>query len=122
MGDTMGRILAESLIGLPLMRELNLRDNRLSDVGLLPIIEAIKLRHDLHALDLSENKLDRQGSRALALYFSDPKATLAKFVLSRADVDDFEAANFVKNMRGNKTLTHLDLSHNLIGSQASLHH
>ena len=39
MGDVMGRILADSLDGLPLMRELNLRDNRLTDKGLMPIIK-----------------------------------------------------------------------------------
>lgn len=33
---------------------------------------------------------DSQAARELALYFSDPRATLAKFVLSKADVDDFE--------------------------------
>lgn len=128
------------------------------------LTQAIKQRHDLFALDLSENKLDRcvrpdsrtafgriqlhspaftrtqslskphslllleyffplswfcppckmflatlwnilpsptalvcrlvfcsvQAARALALYLSDPRCTLAKLVLSKADVDDFE--------------------------------
>ena len=31
-----------------------------------------------------------QAARELALYFADPLCTLAKFVLSKADVDDFE--------------------------------
>lgn len=35
-----------------------------------------------------------QASRALALYFSDPRARLAKFILSKADVDDFEVRSF----------------------------
>lgn len=35
----MGAILADCLDGLPLMRELNLRDNRLSDKGLMPIVK-----------------------------------------------------------------------------------
>ncbi|CAM9155601.1 unnamed protein product, partial [Hapterophycus canaliculatus] len=122
MGDVMGAILADCLVGLPLMRELNLRDNMLTDKGLMPIVKAIKQRHDLYALDLSENKLDRWAARELALYFSDPRCTLAKFVLSKADVDDFEASNFVKHMKANKTLTYLDLSHNLIGSQESINY
>ncbi|CAM9877744.1 unnamed protein product [Scytosiphon promiscuus] len=122
MGDVMGAILADCLVGLPLMRELNLRDNMLTDKGLMPIVKAIKQRHDLYALDLSENKLDRWAARELALYFSDPRCTLAKLILSKADVDDFEAANFVKHMKANKTLTYLDLSHNLIGSQESINY
>lgn len=39
MGDVMGGILADCLVGLPLMRELNLRDNRLTDKGLMPIVK-----------------------------------------------------------------------------------
>ncbi|CAM9396635.1 unnamed protein product [Pylaiella littoralis] len=122
MGDVMGKILADCLVELPLMRKLNLRDNRLTDKGLMPIVKAIKQRHDLHALDLSENKLDRWAARELAQYFSDPRCTLAKLVLTKADVDDFEASNFVKHMKANKTLTHLNLSHNLIGSQESINY
>lgn len=30
---------------------------------------------------------------------------------------EWQAANFVKNMKTNTTLTYLDISHNLIGSQ-----
>eukprot|EP00752_Nemacystus_decipiens_P013634 g12087.t1 len=96
MGDVMGGILADCLVGLPLMKDLNLRDNRLTDKGLMPIVKA---------------------ARELALYFSDRKCTLAKLVLSKAD-----ASNFVKHMKTNKTLTYLDLSHNLIGSQESINY
>lgn len=39
MGDVMARILADCLVGMPLMRELNLRDNRLTDKGLMPIVK-----------------------------------------------------------------------------------
>lgn len=35
----MGAILADCLVGLPLMRELNLRDNMLTDKGLMPIVK-----------------------------------------------------------------------------------
>ncbi|CAN0284943.1 unnamed protein product [Ectocarpus sp. 6 AP-2014] len=122
MGDVMGGILADCLVELPLTRELNLRDNMLTDKGLRPLVKAIKQRHDLYALDLSENKLDRWAARELAFYFSDSRCTLAKFILSKADVDDFEASNFVKHMKANKTLTYLDLSHNLIGSQETINY
>lgn len=39
MGDVMGKILADCLVELPLMRKLNLRDNRLTDKGLMPIVK-----------------------------------------------------------------------------------
>jgi Leucine Rich repeat len=92
MGDELGVILSQCLLDMPLMRELNLRDNRLTDTALLPIVRAIKRRPDLHALDLSENKFDGAAATELADYFGDPLLTLAKFVLSAADVDDGEAA------------------------------
>ena len=41
MGDVMGGIFADCLVGLPLMRELNLRDNRLTDKGLMPIVKVL---------------------------------------------------------------------------------
>jgi Leucine Rich repeat len=94
MGDELGVILSQCLLDMPLMRELNLRDNRLTDTALLPIVRAIKRRPDLHALDLSENKFDGAAATELADYFSDPLLTLAKFVLSAADVDDGEAARY----------------------------
>lgn len=34
-----------------------------------------------------------QAAGELALYFSDPRCTLAKLVLSKADVDDFEVGH-----------------------------
>jgi Leucine Rich repeat len=98
MGDELGVILSQCLLDMPLMRELNLRDNRLTDTALLPIVRAIKRRPDLHALDLSENKFDGAAATELADYFSDPLLTLAKFVLSAADVDDGEAARYIHHM------------------------
>lgn len=40
-----------------------------------------------------------QAARELARYFSDPRCTLAKFVLSKADVDDFEVGQRSKRAR-----------------------
>lgn len=44
----MGSILADCLIELPLMRKLNLRDNRLTDKGLMPIVKASRNECRLH--------------------------------------------------------------------------
>lgn len=46
----MGGILADCLVGLPLMRELNLRDNRLTDKGLMPIVKVQYLNRRLLSL------------------------------------------------------------------------
>ncbi|CAM9534671.1 unnamed protein product [Chrysoparadoxa australica] len=122
MGNKLGAAFAACLKDLPLVRELNLRDNRLTDDSLLPLVEAIRHRTDLYSLDLSENKLDGASCTQMAEYFTDQGNNLRKFVLSRADINDSEAANFIAQMRKNSSLTHLDLSHNLIGSQESLNY
>lgn len=50
MGDVMARILADCLVEMPLMRELNLRDNRLTDKSLMPIVKVYRaLLRDRHS-------------------------------------------------------------------------
>ena len=104
---------------MPHMRELNLRDNRLTDTALLPLIGAIRQRPDLISLDLSENKADTAAARELGCLFSNPALKLQRFALAAADVDDGECARFVDCLKVNRSLTHLDLSRNLIGQQES---
>ncbi|CAM9413284.1 unnamed protein product, partial [Phaeothamnion confervicola] len=122
MGDRLGVVLARCLEDMPRMRELDLCDNRLTDRSLLPIVRGLSQRSDLTALDLSQNKLDGATSGELAEYFSGPGALLTTLVLSRADIDDVEAAMFVRALWPSNTLTSLDLSRNLIGAQESLNY
>lgn len=57
----MGAILADCLVGLPLMRELNLRDNRLTDKGIRPIVQVTinlcGVRHFLKVLSIPLKKI-----------------------------------------------------------------
>jgi hypothetical protein len=57
MGDEMGVLLSACLAEIPMMRSLSLRDNRLTDDALLPLVRAIRKRTGLEELDLSENKV-----------------------------------------------------------------
>lgn len=59
MGDEMGNILADCLVGLPVMHELDLRDNRLTDKGLMPIVQVRYSRLFLTACLPSRENLDK---------------------------------------------------------------
>ncbi|KAG5184535.1 hypothetical protein JKP88DRAFT_181157 [Tribonema minus] len=122
MGDQLGALLAACLADLPCMRALSLRDNRLTDAALLPVVRAIRRRNDLQELDLSENVCGGGAAAELAAYFSDRGVCLRTLMLSAADLDDGEASKFVEQLRHNTSLTHLDLSRNLIGKQESVNY
>jgi Ran GTPase-activating protein (RanGAP) involved in mRNA processing and transport len=120
MGDQHGVIFAEALRDLPMIHTINLSDNNLTDISLSPIIESIIAIPSVTNVDLSQNKVDGQCSRALASYLRTPSCSLRRLVLKSADIDDTEADHFVKSLMNNSTLQELDLSHNLIGRAETL--
>lgn len=120
MGDQHGVIFAEALRDLPMIHTINLSDNNLTDISLSPIIESIISLPSVTNVDLSQNKVDGQCSRALSSYLQNPSCSLRRLVLKSADIDDTEADHFVKSLMNNSILQELDLSHNLIGRSESL--
>jgi hypothetical protein len=125
MGDELGLVLAPCLSDLPLMQELNLCDNRLTDVSLLPIMLSLSKREDLQSLDLSQNKIDSESAAAIAAFLGQRKnLSLTTFTLSAADINDVEAAMFVRSLckQCRAPVTRLDLKHNLLGSQESINY
>lgn len=116
IGDRMGEIIAEAIAGLPDVESVNLSDNNLTDDSLGPIMLALVHVPTLLELDISRNKVDEVASTALASYLSSSGCTLRKLVLHHADVNDAEADDFITALKSNKSLTHLDMSHNLLGT------
>ncbi|CAK4121289.1 unnamed protein product [Aphanomyces euteiches] len=84
LGDTKTIVLAKSLAQLPNLFALDLTDNRLSHQGISSIVQHLRGRHELQAVNLSENELGDHGGCI-------------------RNVADFLAAV--------PHLTHLDLSH-----------
>ena len=119
MGDQLGIALGRCLSHLPGLARLNLLDNRLTDKSLAIILEAITHMPNLHMLDLGNNKMDEEASEALGEYLRSSTCPLRELGLSRADVDDTECCALMDSLAENKSVTSLDLSHNLIGSQES---
>jgi hypothetical protein len=70
MGDQMGRLLAESIQGLPHIQSINIADNMLTDVGMGPIILAAVGIPGLLELNLSQNEIGPVSAKALFEYLS----------------------------------------------------
>ena len=117
IGDDLGRLLAETLSDMPLLRCLDLNDNRLTDASLEQIIDGVSRHGKLLSLDLSSNDCDTGTSTALGTYLGSEECSLSKLTLQSADVSDEECAMFVRQIQSNpKTeLAYLDLSRNIIG-------
>ena len=120
MGDQMARILADSLADLPYLQSVNIADNRLTDHGMGPIINAAVRIPSLLELNLSKNEIGDVAADALAEYLRNPSCTLQRLVMQTADVDDFEAEPFIDAVKENRSLLDLDLTDNLIGGAENL--
>ena len=70
MGDQMGRLLAESIQGLPHIQSINIADNMLTDIGMGPIILAAVGIPGLLELNLSQNEIGPVSAKALFEYLS----------------------------------------------------
>ncbi|EQC33192.1 hypothetical protein SDRG_09176 [Saprolegnia diclina VS20] len=116
MGDDLARVWAASIVDVPNVTSLNLRNNRLTDAGLPSIIAALTVKPRIAILDLSENKLDSECVDALATYLQLPVCALQELRMSHADVDDAEIGPVVHALYLNQSVHLLDLSHNLLGS------
>ena len=122
MGDKMGIIFAQSLKELPFVHTLDLTDNNLTDVGLYPIIMSVISLPNLTNLNLSNNIVDGESSKALATYLSTPSCALERLIMQNADVDDEECQMFVASLMASHNLNfkELDLSKNIIGKSENL--
>ena len=116
LGDIVGRGLAEILPALPCINSLNVRNNRLTDASLVTLCEAVVHVQSLQKLDISENDVD-DAAETIRDYLASPNCCLKSLAMRQADVDDMECATFMKALCRNKSLTELDLSHNLIGTE-----
>ena len=73
----------------------------------------------LVSLDLSHNDMD-EAAEMFRAYLDTPSCTLQKLCLVNSDIDDWECAKLMKALEKNKSLRHLELAHNLIGSAEML--
>jgi hypothetical protein len=101
--------------GLPAVHTIDLCDNRLTDVTLMPLAERMIKFTSLTHLDLSYNKMD-QSSATIDDFLRDPHCQLITLHLNGADVDDEECKNLAEAISYNKSIRTLGLRKNLIGA------
>ena len=118
IGDRLGNALASCLSDLPNLRSLNIRDNRLTDISLAPILLAVHQCTNLTSLDIGSNKIDSEASATMGNLLALPECSLLDLGMSRADIDDNECCELVSQLELNQNLTALDLSHNMIGGNS----
>ena len=122
IGDELGRVFAECLASMPMLRHLDLEDNRLTDSSLVDIINGIAEHGALQSLNLSRNDFDEHASTTLGNFMGNEHCALQKLELRHADVSDAECAEFVRKIRANPDtkISYIDMSHNLIGLSENL--
>lgn len=115
LGDDYIIYLSAVITDLPGLYKVNLRDNRLTDRGMGRFIRMLSKQSHITTIDLSENKIDSKSAEALTLYLKSSKCSLRVLKLSKADVDDNEAAIFMNAVEVNQSIVELDMSHNKLG-------
>jgi len=90
MGDELAEVFANALVDLPEVQRIDVSDNRLSDEGVLRIVEALMDKKDLLSLNLGYNKIDGEAAEQLAHYIAAESCPLKELALSHGDIDDGE--------------------------------
>eukprot|EP01041_Mallomonas_annulata_P004132 gene4132-8209_t len=118
MGDKVAQMLSNALLGLPLLAELDMSENKLSDVGIVTVIEKITVCSELRILNLSGNKVEKKGIQAIATYLNDENCQLTTLVMRNTSLDDYKLRTLFKAISENTNtkLVHIDVGQNSIGS------
>lgn len=108
-------LLSEVLPMLPRITSVNMRSNLLHDAGLVPLIRGVSQQPRIVSLDISQNKIDSEASASLFEYVSSKTCHLTALIMSSADMDDSELAEFIPALEVNRSIVSLDLSANSLG-------
>jgi Ran GTPase-activating protein (RanGAP) involved in mRNA processing and transport len=120
IGDRVAGILADSLFDLPGIESVDLSDNNLTDLSLVPCVKSLAFIPNLTEINLSFNHIGPKAAGAISDYVSLPNCPLQRLILQNANVDDCDCDIFMKRLHKNVSLTYIDLSSNKIGSAESL--
>merc|ERR1712025_1517350 len=92
--------------------ELNMRLNRLGDMGGRVLLDGLVQNTTLTSLNLSSNTLADEATTMLAALLGNASSPLAMVDISSNDLTETEGRALLKALRGNDTLINLDLRQN----------
>ncbi len=119
IGDAQGECLGVAIKGLKNLRGLNLENNRLTSVSIPLIIGNVYFR-TLVSLNLSNNMVHNQGSRAIGTMLCDPECALTELSLSKSGLHCSDLPALMQGLkREGSTVTNVNLSSNEIAAQGS---
>lgn len=120
LGDQFGLLFAQSFGSLPVVRVLNIADNRLTDKSLGPLVQAVWHSRTLEELNLSANQIGPVCASALAGYLSSPNCSIVFLKLAKLKLTDATVMTLLGALTTNDKLQELDLSSNLLGQEEAL--
>ncbi|KAJ1454133.1 hypothetical protein M885DRAFT_250596 [Pelagophyceae sp. CCMP2097] len=116
IGDAMASSLAQIVPTLPGLDVLILRDNRLTDVGIAAVLDAVCAPGVcLVELDLSGNDIDTDAILSIARFLGDESCRLRTLRLDTADLDDAETGILMAAVSQNTRLDALSIKGNILG-------
>lgn len=118
IGDKMAILLAKSLKDMPYLMKADLRCNRLTDAGLLPLLEALADNESVRDVNIGGNKLGGKTLDCLVDTLSEPKCLWKALSLPNVQLTDEQCQRLVVTLKTNTTLTELNLQENLIARDA----
>lgn len=119
IGDIRFQPVIKIIDQLPGIHTLDLCDNRLTDITLMPLAMKLNKFKNLTYLDLSYNKIDESSSTIMS-FIRNPECRLETLLLNGADVDDYECCNIAEAISYNYSIRTLGLAKNLIGASELL--
>ena len=120
IGDDLGLCLAEALPSIPHLEELDLSSNRMTGISIGRALNAIELTDTLFSINLSDNKLGKQGMKGLISFLS-KTSCLETLELERTRSGDAEAKLLCEGLCFNKTVTFLNVANNDFGEKSGLY-
>jgi hypothetical protein len=119
IGDVRFQPVIKIIDQLPGIHTIDLCDNRLTDITLMPLATKLNKFKNLTYLDLSYNKIDESSSTIMS-FIRNPECHLETLLLNGADVDDYECCNIAEAISYNLSIRTLGLAKNLIGASELL--
>lgn len=115
IGNKMGLRLANSLGQYPHLRKLCLKDNRLTNESLSPLITRCQDLKHLMKLDIGGNKVSDATWETICHLLAHENFNVEELGISKSEVDTKRCAELFSKLSVKATVKILDLSSNLIG-------